>query len=197
MKKGNTKGFVLWLTGLPCSGKTTLSLEIKKRLRARGIRTKLLDGDSFRKKYSMDLGFSAKDRNLNIRRAAQMASRWANKRFVVLAAFVSPYRANRAFARKLISNFVEVYLDCPIAVCEKRDVKGHYKLARKHVLSHFTGVSDPYEKPLTPEIRLKTAQKSIAVCAEEVLAYLKSQEFFGGRPSAKSRASSTMRASGQ
>ncbi len=177
MKKHNN-GFVLWLTGLPCSGKTTLALEIKKRLLHHGLRVKLLDGDSFRKKYSKDLGFSAKDRNLNIRRAARMASLWAEKKLAVIAAFVSPYRANRAFARKAISNFVEVYLDCPVTVCEKRDVKGHYKLARTKKIRHFTGVSDPYQKPLRPEIKLRTDRESARACAEKILNYLKTKDFF-------------------
>ena len=109
-------GFVLWLTGLPCSGKTTLSLKIKKRLSALGVNAILLDGDTFRKKYASDLGFSKKDRSLNIKRAARMSARLAGRGHAVIAAFVSPYRSNRDFARKLIQNFVEIYVECPVAV---------------------------------------------------------------------------------
>ncbi|MGH7197256.1 MAG: adenylyl-sulfate kinase [Candidatus Omnitrophota bacterium] len=166
------KGFTLWLTGLPCSGKTTISEAVAARLRSSGYAVELLDGDAFRQKESGGLGYSKQDRETNIARAAEAATMLAGRDIVTLASFISPYRSMREAARRRIPNFIEVYVRCPLEVCEKRDVKGMYKLARSGRITTFTGVSDPYEEPLSPEITVDTDQMSLDECVAKILDHL-------------------------
>ena len=166
------KGFVLWFTGLPCSGKTTLSMAVEKKLRSAGHPVESLDGDAFRKELCPDLGFSKKDRIANISRVAYVASLLSRNGVATLVSFVSPYREMREKARSRIENFIEVYVRCPLEVCEKRDVKGMYRLARAGKIKDFTGVSDPYEAPSHPEIIVDTDTSDVESCRDKILAYL-------------------------
>ncbi len=168
----DAKGFTLWFTGLPCSGKTTLSDLIEKELRAIGHPTEHLDGDVIRKELSKDLSFSKEDRATNIERAVFVASLLTRNGVAVVVSYVSPYRQMRDNARKKIGAFIEVYVHCPIEVCEKRDIKGMYTRARKGEIKDFTGVQDPYEEPLSPEIRVDTDTMDVASCTSIILSHL-------------------------
>jgi len=169
-------GFTLWFTGLPCSGKTTLSNLVQKELRQLGLKVEQLDGDVVRKKLCGDLGFSKKDRESNIDRIAYIASLLTKNGVATLVSLVSPYESMRQNARKQIRPFVEIYLRCPLSVCEGRDIKNMYHLAREGKILNFTGVSDPYEEPSNPELILDTNILSVENCAEKVLAYLKQKK---------------------
>jgi adenylylsulfate kinase len=166
------KAFTLWFTGLPCSGKTTLSELLVERLRGSGCSVEHLDGDAFRQKVTGTLGFSKQDREANIARAAEAAAELAHRGVATVASFISPYRSMRDNARRVIPHFIEVYVRCPVEVCEERDVKGMYKLARAGKIRSFTGVSDPYEEPLGPEVTVDTDKEDLETCAGKVLAYL-------------------------
>jgi adenylyl-sulfate kinase len=158
------KGFVLWFTGLSGAGKSTISSLIEARLRAAGAEVELLDGDAVRTNLSQGLGFSKEDRDTNIRRIGFVAELLARHGVIAIVAAISPYRAVREEVRSKIFNFVEVYVECPLAVLADRDVKGLYKKALAGDIPHFTGVSDPYEPPLNPEVTvnssLETPQES-------------------------------------
>lgn len=154
------RGFTVWFTGLPCSGKTTLSALLQKELQGRGLAVEILDGDEVRQRLTKGLGFSKEDRDENIRRIAYVAKLLTRVGGVAIAAAISPYRRLRDQARAEIGHFVEVYVQCPLEVCIKRDVKGHYKKAIQGQISNFTGISDPYEPPLNPEIVVWTDQES-------------------------------------
>ena len=173
--------FVLWLTGLPCSGKTTLSDAVKLRLEMRGLSVEQLDGDCMRKKYGNSLGYTKKDRMTNIRHIVSEAQSQQQRGLVTLVSVISPYRSMREYARERIDDFVEVFLQCPLAVCEARDVKGMYRLARAGKIKHFTGVSDPYEEPLWPELVLNTHRLNIERCAEKLIVYLEKKGLLAGR----------------
>src|SRR5579859_2844544 len=150
------EGFTLWFTGLSGAGKSTLAELVEQRLREAGRRVELLDGDEIRKNLSQGLGFSKADRDANILRIAFVARLLSRNGVVAITAAISPYRSIRDQARAEISNFVEVFVDCPLEVCEQRDVKGLYKKARSGEIKQFTGISDPYEPPENPEIHLHT-----------------------------------------
>lgn len=150
------QGFTIWFTGLSGAGKSTLANIVADRLAGMGRRVELLDGDEVRKNLSSGLGFSKADRDANIRRIAYVAKLLSRNGVVAITAAISPYREIRDEARQEIGKFVEVFVDCPIEVCEQRDVKGLYKKARAGEIAQFTGVSDPYEAPLNPEIHLHT-----------------------------------------
>jgi len=166
------KGFTLWFTGLPCSGKTSLSDAVEKLLRAAGQRVEHLDGDVVRQGLSKGLGFSKEDRRINLERVAFVASLLSRNGVAALVSFVSPYRSMRDDARSKSETFIEVYVRCPLAVCETRDVKGMYKKARAGQIAEFTGVSDPYEEPLNPEITVDTDRMDLAACCTVILNYL-------------------------
>ncbi len=170
------KGFALWFTGLPCSGKTTLADQVSRRLSELGHQVEHLDGDVIRKNLSSDLGFSKDHRKINLERAAFVASLLTKNGVATLVSFVSPYREMRDSARKQIGSFVEVFVNCPLEVCEKRDVKGMYKLARQGKITEFTGVSDPYEKPLSPEVTVHTDRMDMEECVKKILHFLNSRE---------------------
>ena len=150
------------MTGLPCSGKTTVAKCAAEELTRRGIPVELLDGDELRKHFSAGVGFSKDDRSNHLKRVAFLCHLLSKHGVIVLASFVSPYRENREYARQLIGDrFMEVYANAPVEVCIQRDVKGMYKKALAGEIKEFTGVSDPYEEPLAPELTLMTAQERL------------------------------------
>ena len=155
------EGFTLWFTGLPCSGKSTVGDGVAAILKEKGFRVELLDGDVVRKELTRDLGFSKKDRDENIMRVTFVAKLLSRNGVATLVSFISPYRELRDRARQGTTNFVEVYTKCPVEVCIQRDVKGMYQKAIKGEIKEFTGVSDPYEEPLNPEIVLETDKETV------------------------------------
>jgi adenylyl-sulfate kinase len=173
MCEHDQKGVTLWFTGLPCSGKSAIADRVAEILKDRGYRVERLDGDIVRQSLTRDLGFSREDRNENIRRVTFVAKLLTRNDVFVLTSFISPYRDIRAHARREIGSFLEVYTKCPIDICIERDVKGMYKKAMAGQIKEFTGVSDPYEEPLDPEILLETGRETLEVCAAKVLARMK------------------------
>lgn len=165
---------VLWLTGLSGAGKSTIAIALERTLCASGWRTSHLDGDDLRQGLSSDLGFSPRDRVENIRRAGHMAKLLADSGTICIATFISPYREDREMVRRLMpaGGFIEVFVNAPLAVCEKRDVKGLYAKARANLIPEFTGISAPYEPPLTPEIEIKTAELTLEESVDRILNYL-------------------------
>lgn len=162
---------VLWFTGLPCSGKTTLSNKICEIFEMKGIPVEHLDGDSVRNIFPQT-GFSREERDIHVKRVGYLASKLEKNGVFVLASFISPYEESRQFVRNLCSNFVEIYVSTPLQVCEARDVMGLYKKARKGEIQNYKGVSDPYELPAHPEINIDTSQVDINKAAEEIMAYV-------------------------
>lgn len=172
------KSFVLWFTGLPASGKSTLSNALECKLYEMGIHTYLLDGDNVRQGLCKDLDFSKEGRRENIRRIAEVAKLFVDAGIVVITAFISPYRADRKMARSLFApgEFIEVYVKCPLHECERRDPKGFYRKARKGEIRNFTGITAPYEEPVEPEIVVETDRNSIEQAVNQIIDYLKSKE---------------------
>jgi adenylylsulfate kinase len=170
----NHKSVLVWLTGLPGSGKSTISHELEYRLFQRRIKTYVLDGDNVRQGLCRDLGFSAEDRRENLRRVGEAAWLFVDAGILTLAAFASPYREDRLMVRRMFEpgDFIEVYLKCDLKVCEARDPKGLYKKARSGEIKNFTGVSDPYEPPENPEIVLDTVGSSIEESVSKIMDYL-------------------------
>lgn len=163
------EGFTLWFTGLSGAGKSTIANRLVDRLRDMGRYVELLDGDEIRKNLSSGLGFSKADRDANIRRIAFVAKLLSRNGVVAITAAISPYRELRDEARRDIRNFVEVFVDCPLEVCEERDVKGLYKRARTGEIAHFTGISDPYETPIAPEVTVHTDRETVDESVEKIL----------------------------
>jgi adenylylsulfate kinase len=163
------KGFTVWFTGLPCSGKSTLAWMLQKQLQEINLPVEVLDGDEIRQILTKGLGYSKEDRDENIRRIAFVAKLLTRVGGVAIASAISPYRETRDWARAQIGNFVEVYVNCPLEVCIQRDVKGHYAKAIRGEMPHYTGISDPYEPPLHPEIELHTDQESLAESVGKLL----------------------------
>jgi adenylylsulfate kinase len=166
----------IWLTGLPCSGKTTLAKRLKAGLALKGIRAVHLDADEIRGTLNSDLGFSEKDRSENLRRAAHVARLLNDHGVQVIASFVSPTAKMRRMIRGIVKGMKLVYLKCPVDVCESRDVKGMYAKARKGLIKGFTGVSAPFEAPLKADLVVDTSQHSIGYCVRKI-----SERFFPGR----------------
>jgi len=168
-----SKGFVLWFTGLSGAGKTTLSSLLATELRTRGLNVEILDGDEVRTNLSKGLGFSKEDRDTNIRRIGYVSRLLARNNVAVIAAAISPYREVRDEVRRAISGngaaFIEVFVKCSIDVLAERDVKGLYKKALAGELQGFTGVSDPYEEPLHPEVIVETDVETVAASAAKIL----------------------------
>ena len=173
--KFQQKGTVLWITGLSGAGKTTLANRLERRLFDQSKLVYVLDGDKIRQGLSSDLGFSTEDRFENIRRIGEVARLFADSGLIVLVAFISPFRKSRDSVRLAMApgKFVEIFVDSPVDVCEKRDVKGLYKKARAGIIEDFTGISSPYEPPLLPEIHLRTDKQTIEECVNTVMDYLK------------------------
>jgi len=173
-------GVTVWFTGLSGSGKTTIALLVEERLRRRGFKVQRLDGDIVRQDLTADLGFSREDRNKNIARVAFVADLLTRNGVICLASFISPYREARERARQRIGAFVEVFLDCPVEVCIKRDVKGLYKRALAGEIKQFTGISDPYEPPTEPELILRTDLESPEESANKVIVCLEELGYLAG-----------------
>ena len=172
-KLNGHRGATIWLTGLSGSGKSTIAVELEKHLWTRGVRAYILDGDNIRHGLNKNLGFSPEDRTENIRRIGEVAKLFTDAGITALTAFISPYRADRDQVRALMpDDFVEVYVDCPLEVCEQRDVKGLYQKARAGQIKEFTGISAPYEAPAKPELTIRTHTQSVEESAKQILAYL-------------------------
>jgi len=172
MKKSNA--FVLWFTGLPCSGKTPLASALAARLNGSGVPVDQLDGDVVRSVFPA-LGFSREDRNRHVKQMGFLASRLEHHGVVAIASFVSPYEESRQFVRELCQNLIEVHVATPLEECEQRDVKGMYKKARKGEITQFTGVDDPYEIPSNSEITIDTSEPEVEECVEKIISYLKTR----------------------
>jgi adenylylsulfate kinase len=171
------KGFTLWFTGLSGAGKTTISEHLSKELHARGSKLEILDGDVVRENLSKGLGFSKEDRDTNIRRIAFVADLLSRNGVPVITAAISPYRELRDEARELMGDrFVEAYVKASVEVCAERDVKGLYEKAFAGEIKEFTGVSDPYEPPLDPELTLDTENETPEESAAKILGYLEERE---------------------
>ncbi len=162
---------VFWLTGLSGSGKTTIAIELEKELHKQGFLTQVIDGDNVRTGLNGNLGFSLEDRTENIRRIAEVSKLFVNCGIITINCFVSPTIAIRESAKKIIGegNFIEIFIDTPLEVCEQRDVKGLYKKARAGEIKDFTGIDAPFEAPISPDLVLKTKDKSVNECASELL----------------------------
>lgn len=171
------RGAALWFTGLSGSGKSTLAHAVEKRLHEMNVRTYVLDGDNVRHGLCGDLGFSDVARRENIRRIGEVSKLFVDAGMIVLTAFISPFRSDRQQARKILgSRFVEIYCDCPINVCESRDVKGLYKRARAGEVKDFTGISSPYEAPEAAEITVNTSLLSLHESTKKIVSYLTEHE---------------------
>ena len=170
--KEEMRTVVLWFTGLSGSGKSTVSKWVAASLRARGLRVEELDGDSIRDIFP-NTGFSREERDTHIRRVGYLASRLEQNGVFVVASFVSPYRDSRAFVRNLCRNFVEVHVATPLDECERRDVKGLYAKARRGEIRNFTGIDDPYEPPVAPDLAIDTSRVSVEEAGRRVLDVLR------------------------
>ncbi len=168
------KPCILWFTGLSGSGKSTIAGALEQRLFEMGHHTYLLDGDNVRHGLNKDLGFSDKDRVENIRRIGEMSALFADAGLLVLSAFISPFRSDRSMVRELVkeNEFIEVFMDTPLDVCEQRDPKGLYKKARSGEIKNFTGIDSSYEPPEKAEITINTATDSVESCVEQIVSYL-------------------------
>lgn len=166
------KGFVLWFTGLSGAGKTSVATPLTEILKARGLKVERLDGDVVRQSLTRDLGFSKEDRDKNIERVTFVAKLLSRNEVGVLASFISPYRETRAMIRRETTNFIEVFVHAPLEICAERDVKGMYAKAFAGEIENFTGVNDPYEEPLDPDILLNTHQETVEESVAKCLTYL-------------------------
>ncbi|MCH1931727.1 adenylyl-sulfate kinase [Shewanella sp. A25] len=173
------KPVVLWFTGLSGSGKSTVANAVESKLLHLGKHSYLLDGDNVRHGLNKDLGFSDADRVENIRRIGEVAKLFVDSGAIALTAFISPFIADRQQVRDLLDKgqFLEVFIDTPLEVCEQRDPKGLYKKARAGEIKHFTGIDSEYQAPINADIHVKTANQSIEECAEQVIQYLIEQEY--------------------
>lgn len=163
-------GLIVWLTGLSGAGKSTIAEYVYRNLLAAGYRTEVLDGDTIRRELSLGLGFSRDDRNENIRRIAFVSQLLAKHGVIVLVAAISPYREAREQVRRSMGEFLEVYVNAPLSLCETRDPKGLYGKARRGELSSFTGIDDPYEAPLWPDVECRTDRENVEASGNRVLA---------------------------
>ncbi len=174
------KGFVVWLTGLPGSGKSTIGKRLVERLRMMGLKVEYLDGDLVRPWLSPEAGFTREDRTRHLTRVAFVSHLLARNGVAVVAAFVSPYRDVRRRARELIGDFIEVYVKCPLEVCMERDPKGLYRRALAGEIKHMTGLDDPYEEPLNPEVVVDTSVMDVDTCVDKIVSYLRGAGYIDG-----------------
>jgi adenylylsulfate kinase len=158
------KGFTIWLTGLPCCGKSTIADKLYYYLLSKGIHSQRLDGDMLRENLCRDLGFSKKDRDTNIDRVIFLSKLLNDNGANTINTFITPYQKSRDEARDTLKNYIEVYVECPLEICENRDVKGMYKLAREGKIKNFTGVNDPYEIPKNPDVIVYSGVLSVDEC---------------------------------
>jgi adenylyl-sulfate kinase len=173
----NQKGVTIWLTGLSGAGKTSIAIPLTEELQKRGVKVERLDGDVVRKSLTRDLGFSKEDRDKNIERVTFVAKLLTRNDVIVPCAFISPYRVERAKAREVIGEFIEVFVECPVEICAERDVKGLYAKAFSGEIPNFTGVSDPYEPPENPDIVCHTAKETVEESVAKVIAYLEKKGY--------------------
>lgn len=175
------KGCTIWFTGLPSSGKSTTAFTLEHELVKRGYLAYVLDGDNIRHGLNKNLGFSAEDREENIRRIGEVAKLFADAGLITMTSFISPYRKDRDLARRIHNeaglNFFEIFIDTPVGICEERDPKGLFQKARNGEIKGFTGVDDPYEAPLNPEMVLKTENKSPEEIVNDIIDYLNNSGF--------------------
>lgn len=173
------KSAVLWFTGLSGSGKSTIAVELEKQLFERNINSYVLDGDNVRFGLNRNLGFSAEDRTENIRRIGEVSKLFVDAGTITLTAFISPYRADRDHVREILGDeeFIEVFVDTPIEVCEDRDVKHLYEKARRGEIKGFTGIDAPYETPNNPEITIDTSTQSLEASVQQIIDYLTSHGY--------------------
>lgn len=171
------RGFTLWFTGLSGAGKSTLAELIAKELRGRGLKAEVLDGDVVRTNLSKGLGFSKEDRDTNIRRIGFVCHLLSRNGVIAISAAISPYRSVRQEVREMVGDFVEVYAHCPLEVCAQRDVKGLYAKAMRGEIANFTGVTDPYEEPLSAEVSVRTDEESPEESLTKLLQYLETQNW--------------------
>lgn len=173
------KSFILWFTGLSGAGKSSLAHSVEEQLHQMGCRTFVFDGDNVRHGLCKDLGFSKEDRKENIRRIGEMCNLFKEAGVIALTAFISPFQEDRDLVRQIVNDgdFIEVYCDCSIDICEKRDVKGIYKKARNGEIPDFTGISSPYQIPLNPEIVVKTGESTLEECTSMIIEYLQNNKF--------------------
>jgi adenylylsulfate kinase len=180
------RGFTVWFTGLSAAGKSTLAVAMEEALFTLGCNSYILDGDNVRHGLNKNLGFSPEDRTENIRRIAEVAKLFRDAGVINITAFISPYRADRQSARKLAEDehdaFIEVFVDCPVQVCEQRDPKGMYKKARAGIIKDFTGVDAPYEPPENPEIHLHTDKMNVDECVRTIMDYLIDHDYIARTP---------------
>lgn len=178
-EQNNHHSFVLWFTGLSGSGKSTVANAVAKALFDKNIRNYVLDGDNVRFGLNKNLGFSAEDRTENIRRIGEVSKLFVDSGQVVLTAFISPFQEDRAQVREILegNEFLEVYVECPLEECEKRDPKGLYKKARNGEIRDFTGIDSPYESPANPEVTINTSTQSVEECVQTVIEYLSNRKF--------------------
>lgn len=174
MQETKQQGFVVWMTGLSGAGKTTIALVLEQELKARGLRIERLDGDVVRESLTRDLGFSKEDRDKNIERVTFVAKLLSRNEVGVICSFISPYQAVRDMVRAQTTNFLEAFIDAPLDVVMARDVKGLYQKAIAGEIPNFTGISDPFEAPLTPDIHVRTDQESVAESAQIIIGKLES-----------------------
>tara|TARA_B100000959_G_scaffold222989_1_gene236264 strand:+ start:94 stop:705 length:612 start_codon:yes stop_codon:yes gene_type:complete len=175
----NQKGVTIWLTGLSGSGKSTIAVELEHALIENRHQAYILDGDNIRHGLNKNLGFSPEDRTENIRRIGEVAKLFTDAGIITITAFISPYREDRDAVRKLLNNgeFIEVYVKCPLDVCEERDTKGLYKKARAGEVKDFTGISAPYEEPLNPELTIDSSKLTVEESTRAVLNYLEEKGY--------------------
>jgi adenylylsulfate kinase len=175
-----SKGFVVWLTGLPASGKTTIARSLEEELRGKGLYVEVMDGDEVRQGLSKGLGFSKDDRRTHAMRVAYVSKLLSRNGVAVIVALISPYRSFRDTIRKDIDDFIEVFIKCPVDECAKRDPKGLYAQAYAGEITDFTGVDDPYEDPENPELVLDTHAESTEESVGKVLAWLSEHDYLDG-----------------
>ncbi|BAZ03041.1 adenylyl-sulfate kinase (plasmid) [Tolypothrix tenuis PCC 7101] len=169
------QGAILWLTGLSGAGKTTIAHGVAQELQKRNYLVELLDGDIVRTHLSQGLGFSKQDRDINVRRIGFVANLLSRNGIIAIVAAISPYREVRSELKQTTTNFIEIYVQAPLAVCESRDIKGLYAKARAGKIKHFTGISDPYEAPINADIICQTDNFTVEECVNQVLHYLERQ----------------------
>ncbi|OQZ02604.1 MAG: adenylyl-sulfate kinase [Candidatus Brocadia sp. UTAMX2] len=173
------KGVTIWLTGLSGSGKSTIAVELEHALLENKHLAYILDGDNIRHGLNKNLGFSPEDRTENIRRIGEVAKLFTDANMIAITAFISPYRQDRDNVRKLLKDgeFIEIYIQCPLEVCEQRDTKGLYKKARAGEVKEFTGISAPYEEPLHPELTVDTSKMTVDESTRAILNYLEAKGY--------------------
>ena len=179
LQRLNQRPCIIWFTGLSASGKSTIANAVEQQLFGRGHMTYLLDGDNLRHGLSQDLGFSEKDRIENIRRIGEVSKLFLDAGVIVLSAFISPFKADRQIARNLVNkgDFIEVFVDTPLEVCEQRDPKGLYKKARSGNITNFTGIDSPYEMPENPDIRICGYDQSIMDSSFKIIQFLEDNNY--------------------